>query len=194
MTVMTCFAFSGWHEILSEHTKALLRSRWTQDYGQKILWQNGKHRLRKSAPLAVSHLDEKEMMLCCFRDDALVAKLCPTLVTPWVVAHQAPLSMGFSRQEYWSGLPFPSPGDLTDPGIEPKSPVSPALAGGFFTTVPPGKPHKFFCSTLNKLSWALPSCPEIQSQPVPLGMPLNIWKRSNKETWLLLTRIPQHWL
>ena len=47
---------------------------------------------------------------------------------------QAPLSMGFSRQEYWSGLPFPTPGDLSDPGIEPESLVSPALAGGFFTT------------------------------------------------------------
>ena len=45
--------------------------------------------------------------------------------------------MGFPRQEYWSGLPFPSPGDLPDPGIEP---MSPALAGGFFTTEPPGKP------------------------------------------------------
>ena len=43
--------------------------------------------------------------------------------TPWTVAYQAPLSMGFSRQEYWSGLPFPSPGDLPDPGIEPRSPV-----------------------------------------------------------------------
>ena len=47
--------------------------------------------------------------------------------TPWTVAHQAPLSMGFSRQEYWSGLPFPAPGDLLYPGIEPRSPVSPAL-------------------------------------------------------------------
>ena len=47
-------------------------------------------------------------------------------MTPWTVARQAPLSMGFSRQEYWSGLPFP-PGDLPDPGIEPVSPVSPAL-------------------------------------------------------------------
>ena len=46
-------------------------------------------------------------------------------VTPWTVACQAPLSMGFSRQKYWSGLPFPSPGDLPDSGIEPKSPVSP---------------------------------------------------------------------
>ena len=43
--------------------------------------------------------------------------------TPWTVAHQAPPSMGFSRQEYWSGLPFPSPGDLPDPGIEPRSPA-----------------------------------------------------------------------
>ena len=51
------------------------------------------------------------------------AKLCPTLVTPWTVACQAPLSMGFSRQEYWSRLPFPSPGDLPNPGIEPGSPA-----------------------------------------------------------------------
>jgi len=47
-------------------------------------------------------------------------------VTPWTVAYQAPPSMGFSRQEYWSGLPFPSPGDLPDPGIEPTSPASQA--------------------------------------------------------------------
>ena len=53
----------------------------------------------------------------------LVTKLCPTLVTPWTVARHAPLSMGFSRQEYWSGLPFPSPGDLLDPGIEPRYPA-----------------------------------------------------------------------
>ena len=59
---------------------------------------------------------------------------------PWTAAHQAPLSMGFSRQEHWSGLPFHSPGDLPDPGIEPKSP---ALAGRFFTTESPGKPHLY---------------------------------------------------
>ena len=53
----------------------------------------------------------------------LLAKSCPTLVTPWTVAHQAPLSMGFSRQEYQSGLPFPSLGDLPDPGVEPGSPA-----------------------------------------------------------------------
>ena len=73
---------------------------------------------------------------------ALVVQSCPTLCDPIdcsLVAHQAPLSMGFSRQEYWSGLPFPSPGDLPDPGIKPESPESPALAGGFFTTEPCGK-------------------------------------------------------
>ena len=57
--------------------------------------------------------------------------------TPWTAAHQALLFMGFSRQEYWHGLPCPPPGDLPDPGIEP---TSPALANEFFTTVPTGKP------------------------------------------------------
>ena len=60
--------------------------------------------------------------------------------TPWTVAHQAPLSMGFSRQEYWRGWSFFSPGDLPDLGIKPTSPVSPAPACGFFTTAPPEKP------------------------------------------------------
>ena len=66
-------------------------------------------------------------MLSCFSRDQLCA-------TPWTVAHQAPLSIECSRQGYWSGLPFPSPGDLLDPGIEPTSFMPPALAGGFFTT------------------------------------------------------------
>ena len=56
------------------------------------------------------------------------------VATLWTVDHQAPLSMGFSRQEYWSGLPCPPPGDPPNPGIEPWSLMSPALAGGFFTT------------------------------------------------------------
>ena len=60
----------------------------------------------------------------------LVAESCLTLANPQTVAPQAPLSMGFSREEYWSRLPFPSPGDLPDLGTEP---MSPALAGGFFT-------------------------------------------------------------
>ena len=59
---------------------------------------------------------------------------CPTLCDPVTAARQPPLSMGFSKQEYWSGLPFPIPGDLPNPGIKPMSLSSPALAGGFFTT------------------------------------------------------------
>ena len=66
----------------------------------------------------------------------LVAKSCLTLVTPWTVARQASLSMGFSRQEYWSGLPFPSLGDLPNPGIEPESP---ALQADFLPTELQGK-------------------------------------------------------
>ena len=65
--------------------------------------------------------------------NATLLQLC-LILTPWTVAHQAPLSMEFSRQEYWSGLPRSPPGDLPDPGIEPTSLMSPALAGRFFTT------------------------------------------------------------
>ena len=61
--------------------------------------------------------------------------------TPWTVALQAPLSIGFPRQEYWSVLPFPSPGDLPDLGIEPETSVSPPLVGEFYTNAPPEKPH-----------------------------------------------------
>ena len=64
-------------------------------------------------------------------------------VNPWTIAHQAPLSMGFSRQVPWSGVPFPSPGDLPDPGMEPLSPAARAVAGGFCTAAPPGRPPGF---------------------------------------------------
>ena len=68
-------------------------------------------------------------------DACVLSCLCvQPFVTLWTVARQAPLSMGFSRQEYWSGLPCPPPGDLPDPGIKPAPLASPALAGGFFTT------------------------------------------------------------
>ena len=63
-------------------------------------------------------------------------------MTPCTVAHQAPLCMGFSRQEHWSGLPFPSPGDLPDTGIKPASFLSPALAGRFFTSCVAWEAHK----------------------------------------------------
>ena len=70
------------------------------------------------------------------------AQSCPILCDPIDCRHQASLSMGFSRQEYWSGLLFPSPGDLPDPGIKPASLAFPALAGTVFTTEPHGKPHR----------------------------------------------------
>ena len=65
-----------------------------------------------------------------------------SFATPPTEAHQAPLSVGFSRQEYWSGLPLTPPGDLPDPGMEPMSSASPALAGWFFTTKPRGESSK----------------------------------------------------
>ena len=70
----------------------------------------------------------------------LLCSVASDSATPWTVARQDPLSKGFSRQEYRSGLPFRPPGDLPDPGIEPASPESLALAGRFFTTEPPGMP------------------------------------------------------
>ena len=69
-----------------------------------------------------------------------VTQLSQLLMTPCPVAHQAPPTMAFFRQKYWSELQFPTPGDLPDPGNEIMSPSSPALAGRFFTTEPPGKP------------------------------------------------------
>ena len=74
-----------------------------------------------------------------------VTPLCGLFVTPWTVAHEAPLSMGFPRQDYWSRLPFPTTGDLPDPGIEP---ASPALAGGFFTAEPLWKPQQGLACTV----------------------------------------------
>ena len=73
-------------------------------------------------------------------NEMLVAQSCPFSGIPWTVACQAPLSMGFSREEYWSGLSFPPPGDLPDPRIKPMSLAAPALADRFFTTESPGKP------------------------------------------------------
>ena len=82
-------------------------------------------------------------------------QLRPTLAVLWTVARQAPLSVGFSRQEDWSGLPFPTPEDLPDSGIQPASLIPPALAGRFFTTVLPGRP----ISTLKGVNAPVKSIP-----------------------------------
>ena len=76
------------------------------------------------------------MYICCAQSLSYVL----LFVTPWAVAHQASLSLDFSRQEYWSRLLFLTPGDLPDSGIKPMSLESPALAGRFFTPEPSGKP------------------------------------------------------
>ena len=93
-------------------------------------------------------------------------------VTPWAVTCQAPLSTGFFKQEYWSELPFPPPGYLPDPRIKPMSPASPPLAGGFFTTEPPGKPlstrtHTFLDSFLFSLQF---SCSVVSDSVWPHGL------------------------
>ena len=87
----------------------------------------------------------KHYCCCCH----LGAKPCPTLGTPWTVAYQASLSVGFPRQEHWGGLPFPSAGHLPNPGIEP---ASLALAGGFLTSEPPGKPSEHYVCMLSRFS------------------------------------------
>ena len=76
--------------------------------------------------------------------------------TLWTVAHQAPLSMGFLRQEYWSGLPFPSPGDLPDPGIKT---ASPELADGLYITEPPEKPCYHFNEDIIEQSFQIYKVP-----------------------------------
>ena len=81
--------------------------------------------------------------LCFLKDCVCVLSwsvMCELFVTPWIIAHLAPLFMGSSGQEYWSRLPFPPPRDPPNPGVKP---ASPALAGEFFTTEPPGKPTFF---------------------------------------------------
>ena len=94
-------------------------------------------------------------------------------VTPWTVAHQASPSMEVSRQEYWSGLPFPSPGDLPDPGIEPGSP---ALQADALPSEPPGKPSK--CRFLTCL-WEVHL---VDSEWVPESSIFNTWVQNPKST------------
>ena len=90
--------------------------------------------------LAIEYKNEHIMVFIFFSKDILcLCSAMPNSVNPCTVAHQVPLSMGFSRQEHWSELTFLTPGDLPDLGIQPTSLVSPTLAEGFFTIVPSGK-------------------------------------------------------
>ena len=91
------------------------------------------------------------------RDKVKVTQSCPTLCNPCTAACQVPLSIEFSRQEYWSGLPFPSPGRLPNRGTEFTFPASSALSGVIFTTEPPGKSrteNEKFILGLAQVSWS----------------------------------------
>ena len=82
-------------------------------------------------------------------------------VTSWTVARQAPLPVGFFRQDDWSGLPFPHPGDLPDPGVGPASPASSALAGGFFITESPGTPLRNHYTRIKVAESRTPTTPSV---------------------------------
>ena len=118
--------FSSCHLTEGKHCAGLQRSNFIQNI-QRLQKNRGKK--------AVTDKSKNLCVLNCF------SRVC--LWTLWTLAHQAPLSMGFSRQEYWSGLPCPSPGDLPKLVI---GPTTHALAGGLFTTEPPRKPlHMMYC-------------------------------------------------
>ena len=104
----------------------------------------------------------------------------------WTVAHQALLSVEFSKQEYWNGLPFPLPRDLSNPGMEPTSLASPALAGRFFTTVPPGKPTFLDAGLLNPFLtrvWVLQLC----------LCQKDLWSFQGEVGWPLVRSLEQRW-
>ena len=115
-------------------------------------------------------------------------QLCPT------VSDQAPTSMGFSRQEYWSELPFPPPEDLPDSGIELVSLLSPALASEFFTTRPPGKPRHFIESSQKPIGY-LPPLTDEETEVLEslINIPVIMWPVSwlvSKKPWVQLLYHP----
>ena len=131
-------------------------------------------------------LHDLSALCCCV---VLVTQPWPTLTTPWTVAHQTPLSMEFSRQEYWNGLPFPSLEGLPDPGIEPRSPIT----GGFFTSWAiigaPSPLHiliNFFLPF--KTQWTvLPTLPHRQTASWVCG--LSVWNSHSVLSSLLLHQV-----
>ena len=103
------------------------------------------------------------MTILCF-SHGLVTKSCSTPATPWTVAHQASLSIGCSRQEYWNGLPFHSPGYLPDPGIDPGSPALQAVS------LPPEPPEKPMTLMDMKNSTFSQKCPTKSKDTVPVSL------------------------
>ena len=97
------------------------------------------------------------------------------IAAPWTVAHWTPLSMAFSRQECWSWKSISSPGDLPDRGVEPSSPVSPSLAGRFFTTMPPGKTPRLLVPEKPN-----PQSHSLNNYNLQVILWKNIWRGSDK--------------
>ena len=111
----------------------------------KIPWTGEPGRLQSMGLQRVGHNWATSLSFTkCTAAAAKSLQSCPTLCDPIDVSPLGSPSLGFSRQEYWSWLPFLCPGDRPHPRIEPNSPACPALAGGFFTTEPPGKPYVYF--------------------------------------------------
>ena len=148
---------------------------WTQTHRARTLWEYGwgfalqaeERGFRGNQPsdnlISVSRLHNRKEIICLRRPifivcvcvcvyEYVLSRVLLFAANLWAVAHQAPVSMEFSMQEYWSGLPSPPAGDLSDPGIESTSLTSPALAGGFFTT------HATWVlcyGSLSNISWIL---------------------------------------
>ena len=114
---------------------------WARSFLGEACTVYGYHLMKSSLPYSLSFFSPFLLLLCYGGGVQSLNRVWP-FVTPWTIEHQAPLSMGFPRQEYRSGLPFPPPGDLPHSRMELVSPACSALAGRFFTTEPPGKPSK----------------------------------------------------
>ena len=119
--------------------------------GKRVLWKTNTQstqadKVCNTHRMSTPDTEEKavEKWKCNARSCCVLSRFSRVrlFATPWTVARQAPLSMGFSRQEYWSGLPFPSPGDLPDPGVEPVSPVVPALQADSLSLSHQGSPRR----------------------------------------------------
>ena len=134
MSVSTCFPWGRWSP-------------------GRVNWALPAHRVVRRLPQVLAHTSQTEHeaswisegdCASCVLSRFSCVWLCVIL---WTVACQSSLSMGFSKREYWSGLPCPPPRNLPDPGVEPASPAAPCIAGGFFTTEPPENPSSPHSST-----------------------------------------------
>ena len=136
------------HHFKTRRLEIKTQTLFKKKFGAQFLW--GSHRSAGAKKILLSWtMDDFAMRAAKSLSHALLFK------TLWVVVSQAPLSMGFSRQEHWSGFPCPPPRDLPNPGIGPTSLMSPALEGGFFTTRTPGKSPPFLVQFFIISGWSL---------------------------------------